>query len=210
MVIRRSVFFQVIGVCLGGVSVSGSVLFTEIAQSETLKHDLGSTRIGELVQMPKVENKTLNLPEGTLVFSQTSDLAVRVYNSDGQARMNLYNKKTGITERRGAPVTTKSTDTSVTYRSAGKSPVEIAIARSGKQTLTVNNKPQQDFGTVMGTVAYLPRIALPPNAIVEVSLVDISRADAPAITLSAQKIMMLLLQVITASWRTATLSSVRV
>jgi len=41
---------------------------------------------------------------------------------------------------------------------------------------------------VTGTVTYLPRIALPPSAIVEVSLQDVSRADAPAITLASQTI----------------------
>lgn len=42
-----------------------------------------------------------------------------------------------------------------------------------------------DFQTLDGTVAYRARIALPPEAMVEVRLVDISRADAPSITLGA-------------------------
>ena len=39
-----------------------------------------------------------------------------------------------------------------------------------------------------GTVAYLQRIALPPNAIIEVSLQDVSKADAPAEVLDSVKI----------------------
>jgi putative lipoprotein len=35
-------------------------------------------------------------------------------------------------------------------------------------------------GTVTGTAAYRERIALPPDAVLEVSLEDVSRADAPA------------------------------
>jgi uncharacterized lipoprotein YbaY len=35
-------------------------------------------------------------------------------------------------------------------------------------------------------VAYLQRIALPPTAVVKVQLVDVSRADAPAIVLAEQ------------------------
>lgn len=35
-------------------------------------------------------------------------------------------------------------------------------------------------GTVTGTVAYLERIALPPDAVVQVQLSDLSRRDAPA------------------------------
>jgi putative lipoprotein len=41
---------------------------------------------------------------------------------------------------------------------------------------------------VTGTVAYLQRIALPPNAIIQVQLQDVSRADAPAKTIAQEKI----------------------
>jgi uncharacterized lipoprotein YbaY len=37
-------------------------------------------------------------------------------------------------------------------------------------------------------VTYLPRIALPPSAIVEVTLADVSRADAAALVLATQRI----------------------
>jgi uncharacterized lipoprotein YbaY len=43
-------------------------------------------------------------------------------------------------------------------------------------------------GTLSGTVSYLQRIALAPDAVVEVSLQDVSKADAPAKVLSTQKI----------------------
>ena len=39
-----------------------------------------------------------------------------------------------------------------------------------------------------GTVSYLQRIALPPSAVVEVRLEDVSRADAPAVTIAEQAI----------------------
>ena len=42
------------------------------------------------------------------------------------------------------------------------------------------------IATVTGTFTYRERIALTPNAVVEVKLVDISRADAPAITIGEQ------------------------
>lgn len=38
--------------------------------------------------------------------------------------------------------------------------------------------------TLNGTVSYRERIALPPSAVVEVKLVDVSLADAPARTLA--------------------------
>lgn len=42
--------------------------------------------------------------------------------------------------------------------------------------------------TLQGTVSYRERIALPPSAKVEVKLVDVSRADAPAITIARTSI----------------------
>lgn len=45
------------------------------------------------------------------------------------------------------------------------------------------------FATVTGTVSYLQRIALPPNAVVHVELEDVSRADTPAFVLASQKII---------------------
>lgn len=41
---------------------------------------------------------------------------------------------------------------------------------------------------VTGTVSYRQRIALTPGAVVEVKLLDVSRADAPSITIAAQTI----------------------
>jgi uncharacterized lipoprotein YbaY/heat shock protein HslJ len=41
---------------------------------------------------------------------------------------------------------------------------------------------------VTGTVIYRQRIALTPNAVIEVKLLDVSRADAPAVTIAEQMI----------------------
>ena len=42
--------------------------------------------------------------------------------------------------------------------------------------------------SVSGAVTYLQRIALPPTALIQVKLVDVSRADAPAVVLGEQVI----------------------
>lgn len=44
----------------------------------------------------------------------------------------------------------------------------------------------QASGQVSGTVTYRQRIALPPNAVVEVRLQEVSRLDAPAVTIAEQ------------------------
>ncbi|WP_332685675.1 YbaY family lipoprotein, partial [Bosea sp. (in: a-proteobacteria)] len=42
--------------------------------------------------------------------------------------------------------------------------------------------------TLRGTVSYRERIALPPGAIVEVKLLDVSLADAPARTIAETRV----------------------
>lgn len=185
----KNMFSQAIGVGLVVVTVGGFSQVAAISKVETFQPHVASGGVGKLAQISDVKDGAINLPEGTLVFSQTARIAVRVYNSDGIPHLNLYNKQTGITEVRGAPVTVESTDIGITYRYAGKQTVEIAIAKSGEQTLTINDRPQQESESITGKVSYLPRIALPPRAVVEISLVDVSRADAPAITLSSQQIV---------------------
>jgi len=48
--------------------------------------------------------------------------------------------------------------------------------------------PFEIKASVSGTVSYLQRIALPPDASVAVKLVDISKQDVPAVTIAEQKI----------------------
>jgi len=49
----------------------------------------------------------------------------------------------------------------------------------------VTARPAADAAaTLTGTVSYLPRIALPPDAVVTVRLLDVSLADAPSVTLA--------------------------
>jgi uncharacterized lipoprotein YbaY len=46
----------------------------------------------------------------------------------------------------------------------------------------------QSRASLTGSVTYRPRIALPPNAVVEVKLQEVSRLDAPAVTVAEQRI----------------------
>ncbi|MBE9066411.1 YbaY family lipoprotein [Leptolyngbya cf. ectocarpi LEGE 11479] len=188
----KKMLSQAIGVGLAVVT-AGSVA-PVVASAHISRHHL-SDPVAKLAQLPEeVGDDEITVPEGTLVFSQTAGIAARVYNSDGVPRLNLYNKQTGMTEVRGVPVAVESTETGVTYRYAGdlyagELTVEVAIATSGEQTITIDDVPQQTDETITGTVSYRPRIALPSDAVIDISLVDVSRADAPTITLSSQKIV---------------------
>ena len=51
-------------------------------------------------------------------------------------------------------------------------------------TVAACDAPQAENKTIQGTVAYRERMALPPDAQVKVSLVDVSKADAPSVTIA--------------------------
>jgi uncharacterized lipoprotein YbaY len=56
------------------------------------------------------------------------------------------------------------------------------------QGCNLDKAPDAGAGTVTGTMTYLQRMALPPDALIEVELQDVSLADAPAKTIADQKI----------------------
>ncbi len=144
---------------------------------------------GELAQLPSPERA--GMPDGTVVFSQTVTYAVRVFTVAGLPRINLFNRTTGRQELNGAEAIAVSSVEGITFThagstTAGQPSVQVSLAPDGAQTIEVNDIVQTNFATVTGTVTYLPRIAMPPGAVLEVSLVDVSRADAPAIVLASQ------------------------
>jgi len=66
-----------------------------------------------------------------------------------------------------------------------------AAAESSAAALTSEEPAPAEAGAITaitGQIAYRPRIALPPDAVVEVELQDISRADAPATVIGQQRI----------------------
>ncbi|MDA1257667.1 MAG: YbaY family lipoprotein, partial [Chloroflexi bacterium] len=69
----------------------------------------------------------------------------------------------------------------------GSEPETAAPADTGRVGIQPTATPEEVTKPVVtGTVTYRERIALSPDAVVTVKLLDVSRADAPAITLSEQ------------------------
>ena len=65
----------------------------------------------------------------------------------------------------------------------------MVLVTTGGPQLTFKAAPSETAdATLAGTVTYRPRIALPPDAVLSVKLLDVSRADAPSITLAEQRI----------------------
>jgi uncharacterized lipoprotein YbaY len=137
--------------------------------------------------LPEMPNASI-LPDGaTLSFFQTPNYAVRLLSRNGNILMNLFNRQTNRLELSGVPTTAVIDSEGVAYTYDGTPAVKVYRGNLGTQALTVNNMAQES-SLVTGTVTYLLRIALPPNALIEVSLADVSRADAPARILASQTI----------------------
>lgn len=77
---------------------------------------------------------------------------------------------------------------------AGQAPDALELEDAGGETLlrfvatSAGAQAGAERAALTGTVTYLPRIALPPNATVTVRLLDVSRADAPSVTLAQETI----------------------
>lgn len=179
----------------GPMAIGDQRLFlSQLTQTEVINRTFVADGgiLSELAQLPTPERVPGGVPDGTLVFTNTSTYAVRVFTQESQPYINVFNRRTGRLAVDGGRAVAISSVGGIQYRYSGTgevSSVQISIAPNGAQTFEVNNVEQTDLATVTGTVTYRPRIALPPNAVLEVQLVDVSRADAPAITLASQSIV---------------------
>jgi uncharacterized lipoprotein YbaY len=158
----------------------------QLTQTMVINRDfyVEGNALAELAQFPL----PMLVMDGTLLFSQTPDYAVRVFDQAGLTKLNLFDKSTGSTILTGVSVIPQSYPSGMTYSYTGtglEPSLQVQVATDGDQTLLIQG------GSVVGErltgrVTYAPRIALPANAVVEVVLEDVSRADAPSIPLASQ------------------------
>ena len=66
--------------------------------------------------------------------------------------------------------------------------VSVAAGCASYQRMTAATESQQGVARATGTVTYRVRMVLPPDALVRVDLVDVSRQGAPALTIGLQEI----------------------
>lgn len=86
------------------------------------------------------------------------------------------------------PLCCPSQKSLVTYSiSSGTAPLLKPEDVSTTQVCDEGSMQTMD-NVVSGTVTYRSRMALPPNAVLTVRLVDVSRADAPSVTIAEQRI----------------------
>lgn len=142
--------------------------------------------------------------EETLSLCETGSTAVRIYVEDGETRMRVFDRQDNVIWMNKTPASEDVTSEGFQYTNRmGEQTVTLSVNPTANNcqiqvgdrpieagTLLIQNaRPGSEMASVTGTVSYLQRIALPPGAIVEAKLVDVSRADAPAIVLSEQTIV---------------------
>ncbi len=66
----------------------------------------------------------------------------------------------------------------------------VVVANDCRERTTGSTSTQEQKGqaVITGTVTYLQRVALPPNAVVEVQLADVSKQDVAAMVIASQTI----------------------
>jgi uncharacterized lipoprotein YbaY/membrane-bound inhibitor of C-type lysozyme len=127
------------------------------------------------------------------------------YTCEGHAKLKVYlhdqtvkvvfNQKVYLMRQTGSADGGRYSDGKVVWWSKGNGGFLQVDAPDGDGDMIVKGceleKPLRSEGlpnTVSGTVSYMVRMALPADAVIEVKLQDVSRADAPAMVIAEEKI----------------------
>ncbi|HTL87910.1 MAG TPA: YbaY family lipoprotein [Leptolyngbya sp.] len=136
--------------------------------------------------------RSINRTSGTILKFQTKTSKVRVYRQGEQTLLEVASRKDGSAWLRGVPLRSDMSSMGTVYTTLqGENVVKVFESQDGKiQSLQIGDHPPEMAETqiVSGSVSYRQRIALPPNATVRVQLQDVSKADAPAVTIAEQTI----------------------
>jgi uncharacterized lipoprotein YbaY len=141
--------------------------------------------------------------DATLALCETDRTSIRVYRQSGQILMRVYDRQDRIVWVNQTPTRSQTTSEGTLYTNLrGEQTINLFVGSDQDCSVQIGDRPAEngtlleressvaeimnELAIVTGTVAYLPRIALPPQAVVEVKLLDVSRADAPAITIAEQ------------------------
>ena len=157
--------------------------------------------------------------ERTIVMCETSSAAVRVYEKEDEVLMRAFSRTQNSLLVNDIPVEISSVPGGTAYQNPlGEMIITVnATAAADDCTIQVADQPAEpgrilergappavaesvepeNTGaeteiaetSVSGSVLYQARIALPPESVVKVKLLDISRVDAPAVTVAEQTIV---------------------
>ncbi|MEB3211114.1 MAG: YbaY family lipoprotein [Leptolyngbyaceae bacterium] len=170
------------------VRLEGAFLFID---SEELEQPLRFTQIlGEDSAASSSESSSIVIPfEDTVQLFHAGDYAVRVFREGEELAINLFNTQTQTLELDAGSATREPNPEGTDYIHRGDRTVKIFVSQSGEQQLVIDDEWQHNTEsssakTLTGTVTYRQRIALSPDAVLEVRLLDISRQDAAAETLA--------------------------
>lgn len=129
--------------------------------------------------------------DNQLLLSSASNYVLYMFTRDGVARLDLFNRGESRLEIYRGSLILQATSQGVaySYQETDIEPsVQIQVGFSGEQTILVNGSPVEGE-RITGTVTNQSPDALPPNAVVEIVLEEISPTDAVAMTLASQTLL---------------------
>jgi uncharacterized lipoprotein YbaY/heat shock protein HslJ len=161
--------------------------------SEGLEQPLRFTQIRDADAAANISDSAQTVAiafEDTLQLFHAGDYAVRVFRQGDGLTMNLFNTQTNTLELNGAAVSREPNPEGTDFTYRGDRTVKVFVSHRSNQQLVINDEWQRNTDantaeTLEGTVTYLQRIALSPDAVMEVRLLDVSRQGAPAEILAA-------------------------
>jgi len=137
---------------------------SQLTQTMVINRDfyVEGKALAELAHFPLPEL----VSDDTLLFSQTSDYAVRIFHQAGLTQLNLFDKSTNSTQLSGVSVLPQSYPSGMIYSYTGtglEPTLQIQVATTGDQTLQIDG----DFfagARLTGRVTYAPRLTPPQRS----------------------------------------------
>ncbi len=172
------------------VRLDGPFLYID---SEGLEQPLRFTQIRDADAAANIPDSAQTMAiafEDTLQLFHAGDYAVRVFHQGDGLAINLFNTHTSTLELNGASVSREPNPEGTDFTYRGDRTVKVFVSYNGDQQLVIDEEWQQNVDvstaeTLEGTVTYLQRIALSPDAVMQVRLLDVSHQDAAAEILAA-------------------------
>lgn len=201
MTVRRRMFSTAALTCLATLALAACVPATQVTGSNpTTPTVSGTVTYRQRSALPTGATVTVQLQDVSRADAPATIMGEQQIAMDGKSvpvaysiaydpaaidPRNTYSVAARITDADGKLLFISDTFIPVITRDSPTANVEIVVVPVGGQGTSTG-----DTATVSGTLTYLQRIALPPGAVANVQIQDISRADAPADVIGEQEIPM--------------------
>jgi putative lipoprotein len=153
------------------------------------------TTVGMMISVSP--NYAQTQPKNIAICTGTAN-TIRIDDNDAEMVMTAFYQKDNVTWLNTA-AQAKSTDTGINYSNLrGEQTVNLFVPHNqefceitiGDQATELGSLTTQNMNNteITGTITYRERIALPPDAVIKIKLLDVSRQDTAAIEIASQSL----------------------